>query len=191
MGSNPSHNPDWDSRNEPVDWNNSQDLLEQAKKLHERAVFLKQQEEIEKYERQHGIEKLARQQQEKEEHAKQQRANYEHFLLKAKQQQEREEYERLKNKEEKQLLQKAQRQQERKEYERFKNNITSVINKKITENQYEEIPDAPAPAFHDQKLHVKMPDEIKPPRNIRLPLPDLRPSLGAAPTVHKPLSDQV
>merc|ERR1711894_427019 len=114
--STPSQNPDWDSRHEKIYWNNSQDLLEQARKLHERAVFLKQQEEIEKYERQHGVEKLARQQQEREEQAKQQRANYEHFLLKAKQQQEREEYERLKNKEEKQLLQKAQQQQERKEY---------------------------------------------------------------------------
>ena len=200
--STPSQNPDWDSRHEKIYWNNSQDLLEQARKLHERAVFLKQQEEIEKYERQHGIEKLARQQQEKEEQAKQQRANYEHFLLKAKQQQEREEYERFKNKEEKQLLQKAQQQQERKEYERFKNNIALVINKKNTENQYEEIPDAPAPNSHDQKLHVTMPNVTKPlvenptkqtkqPCDISMPPPDLRSSLGAAPTVHKSLSEQV
>ena len=105
---------------------------------------------------------MARQQQEKEVHEKQQQENYKLFLQKAKQQQEQEEYERLKNKEEKQLLHKAKQQQERKEHERFKNNITSVINKKITENQYEEIPDAPAPDFHDHKLHVKMPDGFKP-----------------------------
>ena len=90
-----------------------------------------------------------------------------------------------------------------------------MINKKITENQYEEILDDPAPDFHDHKLHVKMPDNFKPlvekpskqtrqPQfnrapgnerhtfhNISLPPPDLHPSLGAAPTVHKPPSDQL
>ena len=194
--SNHSHNPDWDSRDETIDRDNYQDLLRQAKQLQERAEFVKQQ-------------------QEKEEHARQQQTNYNQFLQKAMQQQEREEYERLKNKEEQQLLQRAKQQQEREEYERFRNNITSVINKKITEHQYEEIPDAPAPDFHNHKLHVKMPDDIKPLAekpskqtkqpvfdraqgnerhtlpNISLPPPDLHPSLGAASKVHKPPSDQL
>ena len=40
--SNPSHNPDWDSRDETEDY---QDLLQQAKQLQERAEFVKQQKE--------------------------------------------------------------------------------------------------------------------------------------------------
>merc|ERR1711954_310613 len=159
--SNHSHNPGWDSREVTVDWYDCQDLLQQAEQLRARTEFVKQQKEREEYERQHEKEELARQQQEKEEHAKQ-IAKYKQFLEKAKQQQEREEYERFKNKEDKKLLQEAKQQQEREEYERFKNNITSVINKKITENQYEEIPDAPAPDFHDHKLHVRMPGDFKP-----------------------------
>ena len=190
--SNPSHNPDWE-RKEPIDWNNSQDLLQQARKLHDRAEFLEQQKERERYERRHLLE---------DEHAKQQRANYESLLLKAKQQQELEEYKSLINKKEKQLLQKAQQQQEKVEHERFKSNITAVINKRVnvmTENQYEEIPDANPDC--SQKLHVKMPDGTKPligqppritkqPSNLALPPPDFHPPLGAASMVNEAPVDQ-
>ena len=69
----------------------------------------------------------------------------------------------------------------------------------MTENQYEEIPDANPDC--SQKLHVKMPDGIKPligkttnltkqPHNIGLPPPDLHPTLGAAPTVDETPVDQ-
>merc|ERR1711954_581974 len=185
--SNHSQNPDWNSKDETVDWYNYKQLLQQAKQQQERA-------------------EAARQQQEREELARQQQENYKQLLQQAKQQQEREEFAR-------------QQQEEREEFERFQKNINSAINKKITENQYEEIPDAPAHVFHNDKLHVRMPGDFKPliekpsgahttpsvkqsrqplfnraPGKERQTFHDIRlppPTLGAASTVNKPPSDQL
>merc|ERR1711942_140878 len=143
-----------------VDWYDCQDLLQQSEQLRARAEFVKEQKEKERYERKREKEELERRR-EKEEHENQ-IARYKQFLEKAKRHQEKEEYEKFKNKEEKKLLKEAKKQQEIQEFERFRNNITSVVNRKVHEPQYEEIKDDPAPDPHDQKINVKMPGDFEP-----------------------------
>ena len=158
--SNHSHNMGWENRKVTVNWDDCQDLLQQSEQLRARAEFVKEQKEREKYERKREKEELERQK-EKEENENQ-IARYKQYLEKAKRHQEKEEYEKVKNKEEKKLLEEAKKQQEIQDFERFRSNITSVVNRKTPEPQYEEIKDDTAPDPHNQKITVRMPGDFEP-----------------------------
>merc|ERR1711954_134574 len=164
-----SHNPGWDNRTVTVDWYDCQDLLEQAEQLNARAAFVKEQKEKEELERRRK----------KEEHDNE-IARYKQFLEKAKRHQEEEEYKKYKNEEEKKLLMEAKKQQEIQNFERFKSNITSVVNRKAPEPQYEEIKDDTAPDPHDQRITVTMPGDIEP-LVARPSRPSRRPLFDRAP----------